>query len=218
MPDKINKPSGLVETLSLFQVLEGLIHNINTPLNVIIGYSQQLNKQYPEIKYLEKITQAGLDIDDMVRACSEAFINRADTTDARFDINKLVTDEIKLLQNILEIKHSIKFELKLFEQEIIVSSKPLLLSLFLESLILFIRNSCEFLPGDRTISISTLSEVHRAVLEIRLPVCNFKKSNLHDYLDELQAELAESFELAEKGFPFVVEITSNNRIKILFKK
>jgi signal transduction histidine kinase len=60
-----------VKDISL-AVLEGLIHNIRTPLNLILGYAQQMQKQ-TDNPYLERIYQAGIKIDDLMQGTWEAF-------------------------------------------------------------------------------------------------------------------------------------------------
>ena len=136
MPEFLKISDLQIEALSMYRVLEGLIHNINTPLNVIIGYSQQLKKQYPEINCLENITEAGLHIDDLVQSCSRKYIQRMDAESGRFELKQWLIDEIRLLKNILEIKHTLRFELDLPEQDLFVKSNPMLLGLFIDSLVL----------------------------------------------------------------------------------
>jgi light-regulated signal transduction histidine kinase (bacteriophytochrome) len=216
MPDNFTGTKNLVETLSLYRVLEGLIHNINTPLNVVIGYSQQLKKQYPDITYLDKITEAGLAIDDLIRSCAESFVGRLDNGLSSFDLNKWLEVEIRFLKNILEVKHAVKFEIKPGKNLPEVLSNQLMLSLFFESLVLFIRNKCELKPGNRTLSVSAEMMHDKPVLLIRIPVCT-RMHPLSDFMKELSTELADSFELVSPNeIPFSCKLADDNAIMIQF--
>jgi hypothetical protein len=218
MPEQSRDISRLIEALSMHHILEGLVHNINTPLNVIIGYSQQLKKQYPEIKYLDKITEAGLEIDDLVKACSEAFINRTDSTLESFGLNQWLESEIRLLRNVLEIKHALKFEISISETEVTVNSRPLILSLFFESLVLTIRNKCASTQADRSVAVSVLQEGSNGMVEIKLPLSTVRNIELQGIIIALMSELSESFDIQATDFPFAVEVTDNNQVKITFRK
>jgi signal transduction histidine kinase len=195
MPEHLKDSAVLIETLSMHRILEGLIHNINTPLNVIIGYAQQLQKQYPEIASLDKIKQAGLEIDDMVKLCSDEFVSRMDICNREFELNKWMSDEVTFMKNILDVKHSLRFELVPSAQDVTVHSNPLLLSLFFESLILHIKNNSIISSEDKTVSVSAEDNGDRACLIIKLPDYRKLKAGLEEYLRELQTELENGFEL-----------------------
>jgi signal transduction histidine kinase len=218
MPEINNVTSQVIEALSLHHVLEGLVHNINTPLNIIIGYSQQLKKQYPDIKYLEKITEAGLEIDDLVKACSEAFVNRTDSTEETFGLNQWLENEIRLLKNNLEIKHALRFDTYPSATEVKVTSRPLILSLFFESLVLVIRNKCESSQADRSVGVQVLTVGTMGILEISLPGCSKPGFDIQVYVHDLLSELSAYHEAQDSGFPFTVEVSGSNLVKILFKK
>ncbi|MDY0319617.1 MAG: histidine kinase dimerization/phospho-acceptor domain-containing protein, partial [Candidatus Cloacimonadaceae bacterium] len=48
-------------------ILEGLIHNLNNPLNLILGYSQILRKAQPDNAEIAKIYQAGIRMDEVLK-------------------------------------------------------------------------------------------------------------------------------------------------------
>lgn len=175
-----------VQSLALHKVLEGLIHNINTPLNLILGYSQQLIKQYPDIANLEKIYQAGLTIDDLMQSCARNIIQRLGRTTNCFDINQWLKDEVKIFNDVLEIKHKINIITQLLSSEVIVESSPLLLSLFLESLILYIRNAIEK-SDTRIVNIRMVQNCDYVDITIQASDC--EHNNIQAYLTDLQSEL-----------------------------
>ncbi len=187
MADTFKESEINVLTLALHKVLEGLIHNINTPLNLILGYSQQLKKQHPELAQIDKIYQAGLAIDDLIQSCARNIIMRLGRDKCRFDLNLWLEDEIKLFNDVLEIKHKLSFSAGLPGTEVFVESSPLLLSLFLESLILSIKNSNDTF-STYTINISMLQKDENAEIAILIPDGSVQ-STVNRYLIQLQKEL-----------------------------
>lgn len=205
-----------LEALSMYKVLDGLIHNINTPLNVVIGYSQQLKKQFPEIAYLESITDAGIHIDDLVQSCSRQLIQRISSDICTFDLKLWLDDEIKLLKNILEIKHALRLEANLPDKEVTVSSNPALLGLFVESLILQTRNSNITANGENLVRFNVTANNQRAELSIQLPKNAAVTMNLTEFLPALQQKLEQLFQVSVKDENlFAWEISNTQEVKIL---
>jgi len=205
MPDSYKDSEIIVQTLALQKVLEGLIHNINTPLNLILGYSQQLKKQHPEITKLDRIYEAGLLIDDLMQSCSRNIIHRLGREKESFELNIWLNDEIKQFNNVLDIKHMISFQAAFQSKPIWVDSNPILLSLFLESLVLYIRNSVEktapcVIGIDLKYAVPARSELDScfrrndteggqfAEISLRLPDIG-TENDLNAYLGELKTEL-----------------------------
>lgn len=200
----------------MYKVLDGLIHNINTPLNVVIGYSQQLKKQFPEIAYLESITDAGIHIDDLVQSCSRQLIQRISSDICTFDLKLWLDDEIKLLKNILEIKHALRLEANLPDKEVTVSSNPALLGLFVESLILQTRNSNITANGENLVRFNVTANNQRAELSIQLPKNAAVTMNLTEFLPALQQKLEQLFQVSVKDENlFAWEISNTQEVKIL---
>ncbi len=204
-----------IETLAMYKVMEGLIHNINTPLNLIIGYSQQLKKQYPEISHLDKINNAGLKIDEIVQACSKQMIQRLQNKTLDFELNQWVRDEINLLNNILDIKHSLLFEANLSEGIVSVNSNPLIMGLFFESIILYIIRFAESFHSNKTIFLKTHSAGNNAELILHLPV-KTTKIKIDSYLSKLQIALQKDYDfVADTDFPFVWQCNNDGEIIII---
>ncbi|MDD2228233.1 MAG: histidine kinase dimerization/phospho-acceptor domain-containing protein [Candidatus Cloacimonetes bacterium] len=115
-------------------VLEGMIHNIRTPLNLILGYAQQLQKE-GNSPYLERIYQAGIKIDDIMQGTWEAIEQRNPQID-RICLNEWLKSELKLLNNHLHLKHRLRIEQHLPETDVWCEVSTLQLSLWFESLLL----------------------------------------------------------------------------------
>ncbi len=117
-------------------ILEGLIHNIRTPLNLILGYAQQLQKQ-GDNAYLERILQAGVTIDDLLQSTWEAFDMRKAEV-CQLNLNEWLGAEMALLHNHLMIKHKLLMVADIPKEEVYCLVSPLMLSQWLESTLLCI--------------------------------------------------------------------------------
>jgi signal transduction histidine kinase len=201
MAEIIRDSQILVHTLAMQKVLEGLIHNINTPLNLILGYSQQLKKQHPDIAHLDRIYEAGLLIDDLMQSCARNIIQRLGREKESFELNTWLMDEIKQFNNVLEIKHKICFITDLPALEIWTESSPILLSLFLESLILYVRN-CSDKAISCEITIGITQSGNNAEISVKVPEIVTPIDTLQ-YLQEVQTELESYSGISfTREFPF----------------
>lgn len=76
------------EALTTQQTIAGLIHNLNTPLNLILIYAQQLQGRYPEDQDLQKIIDAGLRIDSQLKDTMQALLDRLNPESESIDNNQ----------------------------------------------------------------------------------------------------------------------------------
>ncbi len=120
-------------------VLEGLIHNIRTPLNLIMGYTQQLQKQ-SDNPYLARIYQATVKIDDMMQGTWAALEQRNPNVE-RVCLNEWMQSELNLLNNYLQIKHHIIIHSRIPDVEVHAEISSLQLCNWLETLLLTVINN-----------------------------------------------------------------------------
>lgn len=123
------------EKLFFRHILEGLIHNLNTPLNLIMGYGQQLQKLHPEMEGLNKIVKASIEMDDFLKHTYKAFLDRFEPCAEEIDLYEFLASELKYFTNDLYIKHRCRFELVAPEHSLLVKTSRLALSYSLENLI-----------------------------------------------------------------------------------
>lgn len=128
-------PHKIQEKLYFRHILEGLIHNINTPLNLILGLSQQLQKQHPEIEVSSKILKAGLHIDDVLHASYQGFLATMRGEEEEFELSVWLENEVKYLLNDLKIKHRSTFSIDTQSQKLSVCASPMMLGYYLETVI-----------------------------------------------------------------------------------
>ena len=107
------------------QILEGLIHNVRTPLNLILGYAEHAQK-HDKSEYATRIHNAGIKLDDLLQ---NTWNSLQQMTDAR--ISQSLTDWIRawevIMNNYLHLKHSFHLELpeQLQEVQALFSGKEL---------------------------------------------------------------------------------------------
>lgn len=126
--------------LSMQRVLAGLVHNINTPLNLILGYSQQLQLTVGDNPYLQKILDAGFKIDDILRIAVDNIHERTFGETKELDLGKWLRAELTFLQNELSIKRKISFSFTPPQETILVTTSAPLLGLIVDSLVLNYRD------------------------------------------------------------------------------
>jgi PAS domain S-box-containing protein len=110
----------LIKTNKLAEIgrrVEGIVHNMNSPLNSIIGYAQLMKKEIGENEDLEKILKSGKLIAHYIKTLQQKIKNDNVSMYRLIDVNKLLKDELELFKNNLFFKHHVKtitsFEKKL---------------------------------------------------------------------------------------------------------
>ncbi|MDY6915550.1 MAG: ATP-binding protein, partial [Candidatus Cloacimonadota bacterium] len=93
--------------------VEGIVHNINSPLNSILGYAQLLRKEIGDNDDLEKIIKAGKNISHQVKELLRKVKENDIGLQRIIDINKLLKQEITFLEHNIYFKHHIKLEMNL---------------------------------------------------------------------------------------------------------
>ncbi len=154
------------EKLYFRHILEGLIHNINTPLNLILGLSQQLQKQHPEIENIKKILNAGLQIDDVLQASYHSFLTNMRGEPEVFDLGSWLDNEIKYLNNDLQVKHRCLFTFQNPSQAMIVKDSPLKLGFYLESLIYILLERTTIQPLKIGINLNPGSHCSNLIISV----------------------------------------------------
>jgi hypothetical protein len=118
------------------QILEGLVHNLNNQLNLILGYSQRLTRAHPELKECAKIYTAGIMIDDTLKELTQQLGNRSLASNQELCLNDWLDRELVFLQHNLPLKHHIAFERKDLVLPKTLKIAPLYLGLWYESILL----------------------------------------------------------------------------------
>ncbi|MCB5261597.1 MAG: hypothetical protein M0Q16_07675 [Candidatus Cloacimonetes bacterium] len=117
-------------------ILEGLVHNLNNHLNLILGYAQRLSKSHPELKETSIIYDAGINIDNTLKGLARHLEGNSFAFEQDTCLNDWLDQELKYLQHILIIKHKIVFTRQDQVQGQSLKIQPLYLALWYESKLL----------------------------------------------------------------------------------
>ncbi|MBN2460550.1 MAG: GHKL domain-containing protein [Candidatus Cloacimonetes bacterium] len=88
--------------------VEGIVHNFNSPLNSLLGYTQLLKKNYPDNPDVEKILDASKNITHMVKGLLSKVKNDESSMMRPLNINELIQQETELCQHNLFFKHHVR--------------------------------------------------------------------------------------------------------------
>ena len=178
--------SSVADALLFRKVLEGVIHNINTPLNLVLGYVQQLQKNDPDNEQLQKIFNAGIQIDDILNDTYRSVLHRLILQKTEFDLGQWLNEEMTLLHNELAIKHQFRFELVPWQDAPKVKTSSLLLSVCFEAIILKISKLHPHKPLPATLGIKAKNQE----ILIRIPAADkFDVGKLEDLFGYLKGPM-----------------------------
>ena len=85
--------------------IEGIVHNINSPLNTVLGYAQLLKKDLKDNTDLDRIIEAGKNIAQTVKGLLTKVKQSNISTDRPIDINEMITQELEFCKHNLFFKH-----------------------------------------------------------------------------------------------------------------
>ncbi len=94
----------------LGRLAEGIVHNINSPLNNIVGYAQLIKKNYPENKDIEKILSVGSSIAASVKKLLSKVREDNISMIRPIDINNLITLELDMCRHNIFFSQNIKLK------------------------------------------------------------------------------------------------------------
>lgn len=126
-------------------ILEGLVHNLNNHLNLILGYAQRLNKSHPELNETSKIYNAGIEIDNTLKDLARHLEDKSLAFKQDICLNDWLDQELSYLQHNLLIKHKIVFNRQDQVMGQKLSFQPLYLALWYESKLLRLSSYAESL-------------------------------------------------------------------------
>ena len=121
------------DSIILRHILEGLIHNLNNPLNLILGYSQRLKQGPKDCPEAEKIYRAGIEIDDMIKEVVQKLWDNSFDIKQKLNLIEWLEGELKYLWHHLPFKHQIVFQRVDTVDDARVMASPLQLAGWYES-------------------------------------------------------------------------------------
>ncbi len=88
--------------------IEGIVHNINSPLNAVLGYAQLLKKDMKNNTDLDRIIEAGKNIAQTVKGLLTKVKQSNISIDRPIDINEMISQELEFCKHNLFFKHYVK--------------------------------------------------------------------------------------------------------------
>jgi len=85
--------------------IEGIIHNINSPLNTVLGYAQLTIKNQPQNQDMMKILEAGKSISHIVKGILNKSKQDSSSMIRSISLNDLIEQELELCDHNLFFKH-----------------------------------------------------------------------------------------------------------------
>lgn len=85
--------------------IEGIVHNINSPLNTILGYAQLLKKDLKENNDVDRILEAGRNIAHTVKGLLTKVKQSNISIDRPININDMIMQELDFCKHNLFFKH-----------------------------------------------------------------------------------------------------------------
>lgn len=95
--------------------VEGVVHNINSPLNSILGYAQLIKKDFRDNEDIDKILEAGKNISRSVKVLLKKVQKDDISTMVPININELIKQELELCKHNLFFKHQVMLETSLLK-------------------------------------------------------------------------------------------------------
>ena len=90
--------------------VEGIVHNINSPLNSILGYAQLIKKDHSDIHDIDKIIDSGKNIAQTVKGLLTKVKQSEISMIRPININELITQELDFCRHNLFFKHYVILE------------------------------------------------------------------------------------------------------------
>ncbi|MBM4398713.1 MAG: hypothetical protein FJ041_00055 [Candidatus Cloacimonetes bacterium] len=205
-----------LETATFQSVLDGLIHNVNTHLNIILGYSQQLAKQYPDIEKLIVINEAGLQIDNIISSSSKHLQQILKGGVCEVNLVSWMRNELLYLSNILELKHTLQISFDTTDEDLYCIVSPYLLAFNLERFFLFLVRKDALNKDHNCVSIKIEKQIRDISLIIQLSLNKDSGHNLTEYLDVLNNETeSKLIELHIENHSIRWNIMKNNEFALI---
>ncbi|MCK9556816.1 MAG: hypothetical protein PHO85_02985 [Candidatus Cloacimonetes bacterium] len=126
----------MIDNILVRHILEGLIHNLNNPLNLILAYSHRLRKEYPDIEEISKIYEAGVRMDDMLKDLYNQLTERSFAKKQEISLPKWLDKEMGYLQHYLPVKHSFRLNQDKSLKECKAHTSSIELSMWFETVLL----------------------------------------------------------------------------------
>jgi len=146
--------------------VEGVVHNMNSPLNSILGYAQLVKKEYKDNGDIDKIIDAAKNISQSVKTLLRKVQQDNISMMRPVDINQLINQELELL------KHNLFFKLYVVLEKSLLKNLPSVKAVYSDisqSFTNLINNAIESMHDskERNIWVRTYQTSDMVAIEVR---------------------------------------------------
>jgi PAS domain S-box-containing protein len=92
---------------------QGIIHNLNSPLNSIIGFSSLMRRNAPDAEFPQRITDDARRIADQISILGRRWRRTGTSSHEALNLNEIIQDELQFLEADLFYKHNVNKHFKL---------------------------------------------------------------------------------------------------------
>jgi signal transduction histidine kinase len=92
---------------------QGIIHNLNGPLNTIMGFSSLLCRNHPDAEIPARINEDALRMSELINSLGRRWRRTGESRMEQLNINEIIREEINFLEADLFFKHNVDKTLEL---------------------------------------------------------------------------------------------------------
>ncbi len=156
--------------------VEGIVHNLNSPLNTILGYAQLMKKVYPDNQDIDKIIASGKVISQDVKSLFRKIQEGSISMKQPVDVNKILRQEIELLKHNLFFKHHVTLHQELEENIPLILAVSGDVSMCLSNILNNAIQALEKRPA-KEISVKTFTSGNMVAIQIQDTGIGISESN-----------------------------------------
>ncbi|PID29968.1 MAG: hypothetical protein CSB55_00605 [Candidatus Cloacimonadota bacterium] len=108
----------LIQSRRLSEVgllIEGISHNLNSPLSNLLGYIQLLKEEYPDLKDVQKIFDNGMRMAEIIKTLMDRVSDTEVFAPRMINVNDMINKEIDFFKHNLFFKANVEVKLDLDE-------------------------------------------------------------------------------------------------------
>jgi C4-dicarboxylate-specific signal transduction histidine kinase len=159
----------------------GIVHNLNNPLQAILGWSQILEIEHPDIASIRSLREAAMQMKGMIATILVTGAKESSAMPVDIDLNAIIRDQIELLKANQFFKSKVRTELDLRPLPLLKG----IYSHFSQSLGNLIQNAVDSMyeSEEKRLRISTSSQRGVIKIAIRDTGCGISKEDMGRIFD-----------------------------------
>ncbi|MFO7895800.1 MAG: ATP-binding protein [Candidatus Cloacimonadales bacterium] len=163
-------------------LLVGVVHNLNSPLNSIIGYSQFLKKDFPDNTDIDRLHQSAQQVSTMVKGLLNKNRNENRSMPQNIDVNEVINAELEMCEHNLFFKHYVIVKKQLSENLKFTNAVYSDISLCLANLL---NNAIDAMHDSdlKELNIKSFMRQNLVVIEICDTGCGIAEDKLEEIFD-----------------------------------